>query len=236
MRRSMTRPLAALVTALCLVGVVAAAATAAPRDNGVSAKSPDAIVSAAVAAGQTARSVHVHGGGVDAGTPVSVDVWVGKKRGRGRIHANGSSVDVIRIGNVAYFRAAAAFWRKAGGTQGAALAPLFAGKWMEGSATKGDLADLSSLLDIRSLLRSFLGDHGTLANAGTTTFHGQPAVAIDDTTEGGTLYVATTGKPYPLGVRKAGKSGGTILFDHWNAPLTVKAPKHPIDLRSFLKP
>jgi hypothetical protein len=232
----MSRLLVALVATLCLAGTGSAlAATATPRDNGVAGKTPDAIVSAAVAAGEVARSVHVHGGTVDAGAPLSVDVWVGKKRGRGRIHANGSSVDVIRIGNVAYFRAGVAFWRKAGGTQGAALAPLFAGKWMEGSATKGDLASLSSLLDVRSLLRSVLGGHGTLANDGTTTFRGQPAVAVRDTTEGGTLYVATTGKPYPLGVRKTGKSGGTILFDHWNAPLTVAAPKHPIDLRSFLK-
>jgi hypothetical protein len=55
-------------------------------------------------------------------------------------------------------------------------------------------------------------------------------ITITNASHGGTLYVATTGKPYPIQITKSGTSGGKILFDRWNAPVTLVAPKHSIDL------
>ena len=53
---------------------------------------------------------------------------------------------------------------------------------------------------------------------------------VTDASHGGTLDVATTGKPYPIQIRKSGKGGGKISFDRWNAPVTLAAPKNAIDL------
>ena len=56
------------------------------------------------------------------------------------------------------------------------------------------------------------------------------AIAVDDVSEGGTLYVAATGKPYPIEVVKDGGKGGTVVFDRWNEPVTLVAPADAIDI------
>jgi hypothetical protein len=49
----------------------------------------------------------------------------------------------------------------------------------------------------------------------------------------GTLYVATTGTPYPLEILKKGGSGGSILFDRWNQPVTLTAPANAININQL---
>ena len=53
---------------------------------------------------------------------------------------------------------------------------------------------------------------------------------MTDKTKGGTLYIATTGKPYPVEISKGGSGGGKINFDRWNAAVTVAAPANAIDV------
>ena len=59
---------------------------------------------------------------------------------------------------------------------------------------------------------------------------GQNVVGLRDTTHGGTLYVATTGKPYPVQVIKRGSQGGELDFDRYNEPVSLKAPGSAIDI------
>ena len=73
-----------------------------------------------------------------------------------------------------------------------------------------------------------------LAVGKTTVIDGQPAIQLIDTTQGGSLYLAATGKPYPLEIRAKG-GGGTIRFESWNQPLRATAPKHPLDFTKQLK-
>lgn len=55
-------------------------------------------------------------------------------------------------------------------------------------------------------------------------------VAIRDTTQGGTLYVAASGTPFPVAVVKSkGSSAGGISFDQWNQPVKLTAPKGALD-------
>jgi hypothetical protein len=76
----------------------------------------------------------------------------------------------------------------------------------------------------------FLSSHGKLAKGGTSTVAGQKVIAVNDTTMGGTLYVATTGEPYPVEVAKAGSGGGRVVFDHYNQPVSLTAPADAIDI------
>ena len=84
--------------------------------------------------------------------------------------------------------------------------------------------------DVQKLFNQLLSSHGKLAKGKTTTIHGQQAIAVSDTTNGGTLYVATTGKPYPLEISKTGSSGGQITFDHFNQPVSLTPPANAIDI------
>ena len=68
-----------------------------------------------------------------------------------------------------------------------------------------------------------------------TTIEGQRAIALKDTSKGGTLYVATSGKPYPLEIAKAGKESGKVILDRWDQPVTLKAPAGAIDISELQK-
>ena len=53
---------------------------------------------------------------------------------------------------------------------------------------------------------------------------------LKDTTKGGTLYVAATGKPFPLQITKEGKESGKVTFSRWDQPVTLTAPSGAIDI------
>ena len=58
-----------------------------------------------------------------------------------------------------------------------------------------------------------------------------PTTASSDSTKSGTLYVAATGKPYPVSVAKG--SSGSITFDSWNAAVTLNAPPNAVDISAL---
>ena len=52
--------------------------------------------------------------------------------------------------------------------------------------------------------------------------------------EGGTLYVATTGEPYPVEIaQNSGDSTGAVHFDAWNEKVDVQAPKDAVDISAL---
>ena len=59
---------------------------------------------------------------------------------------------------------------------------------------------------------------------------GDDIVGLTDQSQGGTLYVATTGKPYPVEIAKSGAGGGTLSFDRWNQAVSIAPPANAIDL------
>ena len=134
---------------------------------------------------------------------------------------------LILAGNTAYISGSTAFYKHLGGT---AAAQLLAGKWLKVPTTTGEFASFSSLTDMRKLIDTTLASHGTLQKGATSTVGGQQAVAVTDTTNGGALYVATTGKPYPLQISKGGSESGTISFDRWNQPVTISPPASSVNL------
>lgn len=196
--------------------------------NGVAAKSPSEIVSAARAAADSASSVHVNGSIVNAGAPITLDMeLLTGKGGRGQLSENGLSFELVEVGGDVYIKGSPAFYRH---FAGGAAAQLLDGKWLKAPAATGSFASLGSLTDLRKLLDSTLASHGALAKGATSTIEGQQAIGVKDLSRGGVLYVATTGKPYPLQITKGGSGGGKVSFSHWNAPVTLKAPANAVDL------
>lgn len=196
--------------------------------GGLASKSPAQIVSAAQTAADSASTVHVAGSIINAGTPIDLDMeLVNGKGGSGRLSENGLSFELVEVGGYVYIKGSQAFYSH---VAGAAAAQLLDGKWLKASAGSGTFSSLTSLTNLRKLLDSTLTSHGVLTKGATSTVEGQQAVAIKDSAHGGTLYVATSGTPYPLQIAKGGSSGGKITFGHWNEPVTLKAPPHAVDL------
>jgi len=194
--------------------------------NGEAKKPAGQVVADARRAADAAPTVHVTGTGVDDGTPLRLDLWLANGRGKGRVEENGAAFEVVRIGGTLYVRGSLAFLKR---VAGAAAAARLHDRWLEASATKGALAALAPLTDRRRFVEASLGRHGRLENEGVTEKDGQKTVRIADATQGGALYVAAHGTPYPVALA-GGAKRGDIAFSGWNARARIAAPKGAIEL------
>jgi hypothetical protein len=231
--RSSIRPraLASLVLATVLAAAAFAGCGGSSSGNGVASKSADQIVAAAKAAAVGAATVHIAGSIVSEGKPLKIDMQLVKdKGGRGRITLEGVSIDLVRVGGSVYINGSQAFYRR---VAGAAAAQLLQGKWLKAPENSGNFASLASLTDLAKLMNTTLSSHGTLSRGGTKTIAGQKTVAVNDVSQGGTVYVATTGSPYPVELSKDGSGGGKIVFDKWNKSVTLTAPANAININQL---
>jgi hypothetical protein len=209
------------------LAVAACGGSSGPSTNGVETKSADEIVIEATDAVGSARSVHVAGSVMNSGSRITLDLnLVSGKGGRGSMAENGLRFQVVTVGNEVYINGTTAFWQKFAGN---AAAQLIFGKWIKAPAS-GQLATLATLTDLQKLFNQLLSSHGQLAKGSITTVRGQRVIAVKDITNGGTLYVAATGKPYPIEVVKNGSNGGQIAFDRFNQPVTLTRPSNAIDI------
>lgn len=218
------RPLVLIGGALVLLGGCGSSSSG----NGVASKSPEAIVSEAKQAADSASSVHVSGSINSGGSPVTLDLALAAGKGAtGEVSQNGSTFQIIIDSGTAYISGSEAFYRKLGGS---AAVQLLAGKWLKVSTSTPEFTSLSQLADMRTLLDTVLVDHGKLKKGSTTTVGGQQAITVNDTTHGGTLYVATTGKPYPLQISKSGSEAAKITFEEWDEPVRISPPASSVNL------
>lgn len=200
-------------------------------ENGVAAKSPTEVLKASKTAADSASAVHVAGSMVSGGAPITLDLHlVAGKGGKGKISENGLSFELIQLGGTAYISGSSEFYKHFAGP---AAAQLLQGKWLKASSTTGSLATLASLTDLQKLIDAALAQHGTLTKGSKTTISGQPAIPVTDTTQNGSLYVATTGQPYPIQISKSGSGGGKITFDEWNKAVTITAPANAVDINEL---
>jgi hypothetical protein len=226
---------------------VALAGCGGSSSNGVASKSPTEIVSAAKAAADGASAVHVSGSTVTAGTPLTFDLsLVAGKGGRGRIAENGLSFELIELEETVYIKGSSSFYKH---FAGAAAAQLLQGKWLKASAANASFAGLSSLTELHKLLdAAFAHGNRPLVSIGTSTVGGQAVVGVQDTIQHERLYVATTGKPFPIEVAKNGtteagghsppasiprSASGTITFTAWDKPVALTAPANAVGLEQL---
>jgi hypothetical protein len=225
---SRARIVALLALGALLALLVAGCGGSSSSGNGVADKSPDQILEASKTAAKEADSVHIEGSILSKGKPIALNMQLlAGKGGKGTISQEGFTIALIQTNGAVYINGSAAFYRHVAGP---AAAQLLQGKWLKAPAGSGELASLASLTDLSTLIDTALANHGTLTKGHTTTIEGQPAIALLDAAKSGALYVATTGKPYPLQITKAGAEKGQVSFNRWNQPVTLTAPSGAIDI------
>jgi hypothetical protein len=194
----------------------------------VAAKSPAAILAAARAAVAGAKSVHVVGSILADGVPVSLNVvLVAGIGGRGTVSENGLSAKLVLLHKSVYVQGTAAFYRHVGGP-GAPI--VFDGRWLQAPAENGEFAALASLVNLKSLFRALLGENAHLVLVGHSVVDGQRVVGVAGDA-GTTVYVATTGKPYPVEVVTPG--GRAVRLTGWNQSVSLAVPHDPIDVAAL---
>ncbi len=216
---------------LLVVGAVAGCGGSSSSGNGVASKTPEQMLSAAKSAADGAASVHLAGSIVNEGKPISIDIeLLAGKGGKGRITLEGLAIQLIRVEKAVYISGSEAFYRH---IAGAAAAQLLQGKWLKAPENGGNFSSLASLTELGKLIDTALAGHGTLRKGAETTIAGRKVVGLEDVSNGGTLYIAATGTPYPVEVVKRGGSGGSIVFDRWNQPVTLTAPANAININQL---
>jgi hypothetical protein len=126
-----------------------------------------------------------------------------------------------------YFKAGEAVWRQVGGD---AAVQLFKNRWVKVPSDNEDFGSFAELTDMEKFFDGALGDHGVLAKGETAEVDGTSAIKLEDTTEDGTLYIATEGEAYPLKLEGGKNAPGAVVFDEWNGQYVLEAPKSSIDI------
>lgn len=198
-------------------------------DNGIAKKSPADIVKAAAKAVAAAKSVHINAAGTQGGKAFAADLELfSNGDASGSVTESGKQVQVISLGAKEYLKAGLSFWESAGHLT-AKLAAKADNKWIEvSSANGGGLGSLS----LKSLAASLQKPSGKLSRGGTKTINGQPTVGVIAKGHG-TLYVASTGTPYPVQI--SGVSGTTLnaTLTDWNGAKEPTAPKGAVPATSI---
>jgi hypothetical protein len=201
--------------------------------NGEAAKSASAILADARQAALAADSVRVSGTIHNAGQTIELDLRITKGDGGGTMTIRGSKVDVVRAGSTAYIRAGADFYRQVGA--GAAVGRLLAGKWLKVPTSTPNFAQLIELTDLHAFVGQALKPSGTLTKGAEKTVDGQKAIELKSS-QGGSLFIATSGNPYPVEfVGGGGTSSGTVTLSDWGAAKGPSPPKNAIDISALGK-
>jgi hypothetical protein len=219
--------LALVLAATLLAGCGGHGSSAKP--NGEASKPAGRVFADATKAARAARSAHVSGNIESNGTPITLDLDMARGKGaKGSMSTSGLQFDLVRIGDTAYIRGSDSFYKH---FAGAGIAQLIHGKWLKASVAQGRFRSFAPLTSLSVLFAKVSAGHGKLVNDGKATYKGQQVVAIRDTSDNSKLYVAATGKPYPVAI-VGGKSGqsGTIAFGDWNRSVSLSAPKSAIDI------
>jgi hypothetical protein len=220
----MTRSLSLLATVLALLLVGCGSS-----DNGVVSKPAAQILAATRAAAQGASAVHVVASSkLTDGGSFKLDANLAKDRAHAQVSLFGITFEVIRDGDTLYVKGNQVFTARLGAVLGVKIP---SNTWLKGPA-KGPLAQTGSFTEIEEELPVMLSGSGPISKGAKTKIDGQPAIALKETRKlyTGTLYVATTGQPYPLKLTKIGRETGQTTFTGWDDPVTVSPPAKSVDI------
>jgi hypothetical protein len=209
--------------------VPAQASPTAPTGNGIADKSAEAIMKAATDAFSSATSVHLTGTMVDAGDTITMDLHLGHGVGEGTIRGpiKGKSLPVsIIAAKGRFYMKSRRLWTAVGG---ATAGDLIGDRWvLVPKKAMKNFKGFDGMLSSDGFARMLLKPDGPLTKGGTTVVDGTPAIELKS--GGGSLYVATTGNPYPLKIVPSDRAKESLRFLDYDAPLRVDPPARPLDV------
>ncbi|MFC6878745.1 MULTISPECIES: hypothetical protein [Actinomadura] len=195
--------------------------------NGFAGKSPDQILADSVAALRGATSFRVAGIMVDEKETIEIDMVTDGTDAQGKltlpIEGTTVSMEVIKVGERAYFRGRD-LWKKAGG---AALADRVGDRWVAGSREMRQ--NFTSFFTPAGWADILKPDNTTITREADSKIGDRPVVTLKDDSSG-ILFIAATGKPYPLRLAGGDKKGGGEMNFTYDVPVKVSPPPNPLDL------
>jgi hypothetical protein len=190
-----------------------------PASNGIEALSGEKILQRAKAALTEAKSFQAKGTQNRDGEKTAIDLKVSGRNFTGSLSFGKAKVELLATGGKRYLRPNKQFWiMSTNAQQGTLLAQAMGDRWVTGVAKDPAFADLFTIGSLDGLFRP----EGSLVIAAVKDIAGVKAVGLQDF--GGTrLFVAATGKPYPL--QLTGEDGAELAFSDFGATFTgLEAP------------
>jgi hypothetical protein len=204
--------------------VVLLAGCGGSSDNGVASKSATEILVAAKAAAQSATSVRIVSENAQGRLTLAVNLELSSSGGRAHITGLGLDYEVLRVNDTLYVKGSPAFYRFLGG----AAAHASPDTWLKAPAKSGPLAQYAAFTDLPGEVGRLLTSANPVTRGTTTTANGQNTVELKQTGKlyTGQIYIATTGKPYPIQITKTGRETGRTTFSNWNQPVSLSVPSN----------
>lgn len=241
--------LVALLTALCGCG----GGGSARPNNGEASKPAAQILSDAAAALRAVHSLRMQGTVAIEKRPTAITLALEPPAVSVTMQQGIATAAYDVVSGTSYIKANSAFYEHQAKVPSAVVS-LIANRWFKVPSTEGGVTAITKGLDLKTLSRCLVENHGTLHVGETTTVNGQPAVVVVDKGDrpGSTpnkLYVATTGAPLPLRALATGKqrpggvhdaecnesrgdptqAGEVLTFSAYNQPLNITAPTGALD-------
>lgn len=187
--------------------------------NGIANESALQILNAAANALKTANSVTLVGSLPSNGKPTQINgTFFANGDADTTLGLSGSTVQLIKIGSNDYFQAPAAYWQAQGVPS--SLSSKLDGVWV---IIPDSQAKLGAKLSLSAFAAHATTDASSYTKGSTSTVDGQAVIAIVSPSQG-TVYVATTGTPYPVQAVLTGTNGGTLTFSNWNSGTLPTVP------------
>lgn len=198
-----------------------ASTSSAPASNGVADLEPNAIVDKATAALSAAKSFSLRGQINTDGQQLALDIKVAGQDILGSMTIDGAKVELLRVAGQMYIRPDEKFWTQNGGADaGATMSQLMGDRWAKLSSKNAEFEEFFQVTDPEQLLKP----EGTLTKGSKKTVNGVEAIGVTESgSDGGTMYVATTGEPYPL-LLEGPPGEGQLTFGDFGATFDIKAP------------
>jgi len=221
---------AALGTALIAATLTLASCAAAP--NHVQQESAANILKSAAKALSSARSFAIQATSTAQGSAGSLTFDIqGANQGEGAFTSASVSFQAEELKGIDYFRSKT-LWSQVGG---ASLQSALGDRWVYIAAKSSTAAQLTlafgELTSPKELALGLRKSASDAVRGKLTTFQGQPVIAVNEPPHAA-LYIATTGKPYPL--RWVQTPSTQVDFSDFGKQFHLTAPKKPLDLAAIL--
>jgi hypothetical protein len=202
-------------------------------DNGEASRPAEQILKDSVAALRTAETVHMVGELPAAEENVGLDLHLDRSgKVQGTMTLGTVTAGLVVTGGRTYLKGRG-FFAKYGSDQAASA---FGDHWVAMPAGPGPgtdivqvLSDFTDFNKLADVLASPTG--GAVTKGATNTVDGRSVVALRASDS--TLYVATTGRPYPVEL-KPDAGSKPLHFMSWDASVNVEAPRDPLDFTAAL--
>jgi hypothetical protein len=192
-------------------------------DNGVAALEATAIIDKARAALKAAKSYHMAGSISDSGQKTTLDVKVSGADVLGSMSISDAKIELLRVGGKQFMKPDAAFWKLTSPQQAAAITQVVGDRWVVVPASNKDLSSFFEVTDVDQILSP---DSNKVTKGAVKPINGTPAIALTEPgDDGGTLYIATAGEPYPLKLEGTKPEDGGMEFTEFGSTFAdIKEP------------